>query len=54
MRRPFRYKMPKLNEKNCLVCSPWLATAFPALNGDNWLLTRKFAFIDLFFFRLLA
>jgi hypothetical protein len=30
------------------------AAAFPGLNGDNWLLTRDFAFIDLFFFSLLA
>jgi len=30
------------------------ATAFPALHGNNWLLTRDFAFIDLFFFSLLA
>jgi len=30
------------------------AVAFPALHGNNWLLTRDFAFIDLFFFSLLA
>ena len=30
------------------------AVAFRALNGDNWLLTRDIAFIDLFFFSLLA
>jgi hypothetical protein len=30
------------------------AAAFPSLHGNNWLLTRDFAFIDLFFFRLLA
>jgi hypothetical protein len=27
---------------------------FPGLDADNWLLTRDFAFIDLFFFSLLA
>ena len=27
---------------------------FAGLNADNWLLTRDFAFIDLFFFSLLA
>jgi hypothetical protein len=30
------------------------AVRFAGLNGDNWLLTGDFAFIDLFFFSLLA
>jgi hypothetical protein len=31
-----------------------LRHALPALNGNNWLLTGAFAFIDLFFSGLLA
>jgi len=36
------------------MASPWRRAQFPALSGNNWLLTREFAFIDLFFFSLLA
>jgi hypothetical protein len=50
--------MRDLNQTTLYPSSLWLrhgfGMAFPALNGNNCLLTRDFAFIDLFFFSLLA
>jgi hypothetical protein len=43
--------MRNLKQNNSL---PVFAMAVPALRGNNWLLTRDFAFIDLVFFSLLA
>jgi hypothetical protein len=34
--------------------SPVFRRSVPKSNGDNWLLTRNFAFVDLPFLRLLA
>jgi len=43
--------MRNLDRKMLAIVSP---LCFQRWNGDNWLLTWDFAFIDLFFFSLLA